>query len=133
MMRFLSILPIVSIGGLIILAIATAPSLNGANLQSSALLGSTSNPSQNFASQKSAIAPDFLVLGGGGAPSYNEIAIEKNVLYFQRTMKTFRRIKLPSDIAVVFLLLLSLYRRWAVLLKLMKPTIETIVRAFLLV
>jgi Caspase domain len=32
--------------------------------------------------------PDFLVLGGGGAPSYNEIAIEKNVLYFQRTLKT---------------------------------------------
>jgi hypothetical protein len=88
MMRFLSILPIVSIGGLITLAIATAPSLNGASLQPSSLLGSTSNPRQNFASQKSAIAPDFLVLGGGGAPSYNEIAIEKNVLYFQRTMKT---------------------------------------------
>jgi hypothetical protein len=31
--------------------------------------------------------PNFLVLGGGGAPSYNEIAIEKNVLYFQRTAK----------------------------------------------
>jgi hypothetical protein len=88
MMRFLSILPIVSLGGLITLAIATAPSLNGASLQPSSLLGSTSNPRQNFASQKSAIAPDFLVLGGGGAPSYNEIAIEKNVLYFQRTIET---------------------------------------------
>ncbi len=32
--------------------------------------------------------PNFLVFGGGGAPSYNEIAIEKNVLYFQRTLKT---------------------------------------------
>jgi hypothetical protein len=31
--------------------------------------------------------PNFLVFGGGGAPSYNEIAIEKNVLYFQRTLK----------------------------------------------
>jgi hypothetical protein len=31
--------------------------------------------------------PHFFVLGGGGAPSYNEIAIEKNVLYFQRTLK----------------------------------------------
>ncbi len=31
--------------------------------------------------------PHFLVFGGGGAPSYNEIAIEKNVLYFQRTLK----------------------------------------------
>ena len=29
---------------------------------------------------------DFLVMAGGGAPSYNEIALEKNVLYFQRTL-----------------------------------------------
>ncbi|MBE9032964.1 caspase family protein [filamentous cyanobacterium LEGE 11480] len=34
--------------------------------------------------------PDFLVFGGGGAPSYNEIAIEKNVLYFQRTLKALK-------------------------------------------
>jgi hypothetical protein len=27
-------------------------------------------------------------MAGGGAPSYNEIALEKNVLYFQRTLKT---------------------------------------------
>lgn len=32
--------------------------------------------------------PNFLVFGGGGAPAYNEIAIEKNVLYFQRTLQT---------------------------------------------
>ncbi|OLP17340.1 Caspase domain-containing protein [Leptolyngbya sp. 'hensonii'] len=31
--------------------------------------------------------PLFAVFGGGGAPSYNEIALEKNVLYFQRTLK----------------------------------------------
>ncbi len=31
--------------------------------------------------------PSFMVFGGGGAPSYNEIAIEKNVFYFQRTLK----------------------------------------------
>lgn len=31
---------------------------------------------------------NFLVMGGGGAPSYNEIALEKNVLYFQRTLQT---------------------------------------------
>ncbi len=31
--------------------------------------------------------PSFVVFGGGGAPSYNEIAIEKNVFYFQRTLK----------------------------------------------
>ena len=29
--------------------------------------------------------PTFLVVAGGGAPSYNEIALEKNVRYFQRT------------------------------------------------
>jgi hypothetical protein len=28
----------------------------------------------------------FTTFGGGGAPSYNEIAIEKNVFYFQRTL-----------------------------------------------
>ncbi|NES71367.1 MAG: CHAT domain-containing protein [Okeania sp. SIO2D1] len=31
--------------------------------------------------------PKFLVFGGGGTPAQNEIAIEKNVLYFQRTLK----------------------------------------------
>ncbi|MGD1942397.1 MAG: Caspase domain-containing protein [Leptolyngbyaceae cyanobacterium] len=31
-------------------------------------------------------APSFLVVAGGGAPSYNEIALEKNVRYFQRTL-----------------------------------------------
>jgi Caspase domain len=87
MMRFLSILPLVSIGGLMTVAIAAQSSHHGANLQSSSPLGSTSNASQNLAG-KSATAADFLVLGGGGAPSYNEIAIEKNVLYFQRTLKT---------------------------------------------
>ncbi len=37
----------------------------------------------------SALATDFrfTTFGGGGAPSYNEIAIEKNVFYFQRTLK----------------------------------------------
>ncbi|MBE9070603.1 Caspase domain-containing protein, partial [Leptolyngbya cf. ectocarpi LEGE 11479] len=29
---------------------------------------------------------EFLVLAGGGAPHYNEIALEKNVRYFQRTL-----------------------------------------------
>jgi hypothetical protein len=34
--------------------------------------------------------PNFFVLGGGGSPEQNEIAIEKNVLYFQRTLKSMR-------------------------------------------
>jgi hypothetical protein len=38
--------------------------------------------------QNAAAQPNFLVMGGGGAPSYNEIALEKNVLYFQRTLQT---------------------------------------------
>jgi hypothetical protein len=41
----------------------------------------------------------FLVVGGGGAPSYNEIALEKNLLYFQRTLGVFR---LPIDRATMF-------------------------------
>jgi hypothetical protein len=32
-------------------------------------------------------SPEFLVVGGGPSPCNNEIALEKNVLYFQRTLK----------------------------------------------
>jgi hypothetical protein len=32
---------------------------------------------------------NFLVLGGGGEPAHNEIALEKNALYFQRTLRVF--------------------------------------------
>ncbi|MEO1351186.1 MAG: Caspase domain-containing protein, partial [Cyanobacteria bacterium J06635_15] len=39
--------------------------------------GQTQSTAQSF---------NFLVMGGGGDPSYNEIALEKNVLYFQRTL-----------------------------------------------
>lgn len=41
-----------------------------------------------LASRSTAQSFNFLVMGGGGAPSYNEIALEKNVLYFQRTLAT---------------------------------------------
>ncbi|MBF2035457.1 MAG: Caspase domain-containing protein [Leptolyngbyaceae cyanobacterium T60_A2020_046] len=40
----------------------------------------------------------FLVVGGGGAPSYNEIALEKNVLYFQRTLNALGLGNAPSRI-----------------------------------
>ncbi|MFG6105564.1 Caspase domain-containing protein [Leptothoe sp. EHU-05/26/07-4] len=33
---------------------------------------------------------EFLVLAGGGAAYYNEIALEKNVRYFQRTLNTLK-------------------------------------------
>jgi hypothetical protein len=36
----------------------------------------------------SAHSTRFWVVAGGGAPSYNEIALEKNVLYFQRSLAT---------------------------------------------
>jgi hypothetical protein len=38
--------------------------------------------------QTTAQPPDFLVVGGGPDPCQNEIALEKNVLYFQRTLNT---------------------------------------------
>ena len=34
-----------------------------------------------------ATEPNFLIIGGGGSPKSNEIALEKNILYFQRTLK----------------------------------------------
>lgn len=33
-----------------------------------------------------AVSTHFAAVAGGGAPSYNEIALEKNVLYFQRSL-----------------------------------------------
>ncbi|MBF2045957.1 MAG: caspase family protein [Elainella sp. C42_A2020_010] len=41
----------------------------------------------NVSNVRNSANPNFLVMGGGGAPSYNEIALEKNVLYFQRTLQ----------------------------------------------
>lgn len=41
---------------------------------------------EQIASAESALETSFLVVAGGGAPSYNEIALEKNVHYFQRTL-----------------------------------------------
>ena len=57
---------------------------------------SQSTVSQNTVSQNTTAKPitcqrstaqNFFVFGGGGAPSYNEIALEKNMLYFQRSLK----------------------------------------------
>ena len=44
-------------------------------------------PQDRAVCQQNQLAPNFLVVGGGGAPSYNEIALEKNILYFQRTLR----------------------------------------------
>ncbi|QSJ20257.1 caspase family protein [Nostoc sp. UHCC 0702] len=45
------------------------------------------NPPKSDNCQRNQSSPNFLVVGGGGAPYYNEIALEKNVLYFQRTLQ----------------------------------------------
>ncbi|WP_193196348.1 caspase family protein [Nostoc sp. MG11] len=50
-------------------------------------LSSEASPQQSHVCQSNHSAPKFLVVGGGGAPSFNEIALEKNVLFFQRTLQ----------------------------------------------
>jgi hypothetical protein len=42
---------------------------------------------------------DFLVFGGGGEPDNNEIALEKNLLYFQRTLTSMGY---PPTVATMF-------------------------------
>ncbi len=46
--------------------------------------------SDSLPCQQSSSSPKthFLVFAGGGSPDSNEIALEKNVLYFQRTLRT---------------------------------------------
>ncbi|MEM9265591.1 MAG: Caspase domain-containing protein [Cyanobacteria bacterium P01_F01_bin.13] len=52
-------------------------------------LGSSKQASTENGSAIASVVPmEFLVLAGGGAPYYNEIALEKNVRYFQRTLKS---------------------------------------------
>ncbi|MEM7065057.1 MAG: Caspase domain-containing protein [Cyanobacteria bacterium P01_B01_bin.77] len=48
---------------------------------------SSPEPSPAIAASDSIGLMEFLVLAGGGAPHYNEIALEKNVRYFQRTLE----------------------------------------------
>ena len=52
----------------------------------SSLPKSGREPESPAVASSSAGTPSFLVVAGGGAPSYNEIALEKNVHYFQRTL-----------------------------------------------
>lgn len=54
-------------------------------------------PNQNC--QQRSPQPQFLILGGGGQPAMNEIAIEKNILYFQRTLNT---LGYDPNIATIF-------------------------------
>ncbi|NEQ45925.1 MAG: Caspase domain-containing protein [Leptolyngbya sp. SIOISBB] len=73
----------------LLLAIAALGVTAGITLQSrsststgvDSTIADSDSPSTN-----SAQAPAFLVVAGGGAPRYNEIALEKNVRYFQRTL-----------------------------------------------
>ncbi|MGL5510292.1 MAG: hypothetical protein ACRDB1_11780, partial [Microcoleaceae cyanobacterium] len=54
-------------------------------------------PNQNC--QQRSPQPQFLILGGGGQPAMNEIAIEKNILYFQRTLNN---LGYDPNIATIF-------------------------------
>lgn len=66
----------------------------------------TVQPSPRSTSQKVATTPpangktNFLVMAGGGTPSNNEIALEKNVLYFQRTLQAMGYN--PADASIFF-------------------------------
>ena len=46
----------------------------------------------------SQFSPQFLVVAGGGAPSYNEIALENNVLYFRRTLTVLGLAETEADV-----------------------------------
>lgn len=57
-------------------------------LPSSGTFAKSQTISQNSNTcQRTQSSPNFLAVGGGGAPYFNEIALEKNVLYFQRTLQ----------------------------------------------
>lgn len=71
--------------------IAAAVAVAGCGFVMGQLLARADLPlSPTFSEPDSAplAAPEtqFLVVAGGGAPAYNEIALEKNVRYFQRTL-----------------------------------------------
>ncbi|MBD6615081.1 Caspase domain-containing protein [Komarekiella sp. 'clone 1'] len=63
-------------------------------------LSSEASPQQSHVCQSTQSTPKFLVVGGGGAPSFNEIALEKNVLFFQRTLQ-FMGYE-PKQVASIF-------------------------------
>lgn len=58
-----------------------------AKAQAQPLATRPQKPTQQPVQQPQPSNQQFLVLSGGGSPESNEIAIEKNVLYFQRTLK----------------------------------------------
>lgn len=66
----------------------------------------TAKPSSRTVSRPVAANPrgntktDFIVMAGGGTPHNNEIALEKNVLYFQRTLQQMGYN--PADASVFF-------------------------------
>ncbi|MEM6836697.1 MAG: Caspase domain-containing protein [Cyanobacteria bacterium P01_C01_bin.120] len=67
-------------------AIALQPSSSSSPVGQADAAPSDTAHSKSAATLEEANTPTFLVVAGGGAPSYNEIALEKNVWYFQRTL-----------------------------------------------
>ncbi|MEM8806692.1 MAG: Caspase domain-containing protein [Cyanobacteria bacterium P01_G01_bin.38] len=60
---------------------------------------SPSAASEPHAETAASLPMTFLVAAGGGAPSYNEIALEKNVQFFQRTLNA---LGLPTTAANIY-------------------------------
>ncbi|MEO1402177.1 MAG: Caspase domain-containing protein [Cyanobacteria bacterium J06635_1] len=60
---------------------------------------SPSVASEPLAEADTSLPMTFLVAAGGGAPSYNEIALEKNVQFFQRTLSA---LGLPAAVAEIY-------------------------------
>ncbi|MBD0336338.1 MAG: Caspase domain-containing protein [Cyanobacteria bacterium Co-bin13] len=76
--------------------VAALGAIAGCSFVTGYWLNAAGSPNQAFSGSHSAIQSagalgfpsetQFLVVAGGGAPAYNEIALEKNVRYFQRTL-----------------------------------------------
>ena len=69
---------------------ATGVALSTLGWEMPGSLGQTAKnaPQISFPTIQSQPHPFFLLVAGGGTAAYNEIALEKNVLYFQRTLGT---------------------------------------------
>ncbi|MDA0267933.1 MAG: Caspase domain-containing protein [Cyanobacteria bacterium] len=88
-----SLIALLVIGGAIATAALGNPPQSGAALWR--WFANVPNPSQ---ARADGLTTHFLVVAGGGAPSYNEIALEKNVRYFQRTLAWMGLDQAPTDI-----------------------------------
>ncbi|HBE17132.1 MAG TPA: Caspase domain-containing protein [Cyanobacteria bacterium UBA11149] len=78
----------------------TSGILIGLQLPSLALHLSPIKSESEVIAQNNLNHPNFLVMGGGSSPCNNEIALEKNILYFQRVLQHFGYN--PEDAGIFF-------------------------------